>query len=167
MFIQWAWTRFKKYSNIHTKGSDQVQQSFKYSFSRLVSGIIDIRIFVQTNTRINRCSKIHTVDLNHVQTIVGKKKKPNLPLTGHHHWVGEETEEEAADRLSLRQLEEPQLLGVQILLLRVPRHPQRSRCVVFLSFDTIFFILNVVGACETYKISQHFLLEIVFLDLYI
>ena len=42
MFIQWAWTRFKKYSNIHTKGSDQVQQSFKYSLGRLVSGIIYI-----------------------------------------------------------------------------------------------------------------------------
>ena len=48
---------------------------------------------------------------------------------GHHHGVWEEAEEEAADRLSLRKPEEPQLLGLQIFLLRVPRDPQCCRCV--------------------------------------
>ena len=42
------------------------------------------------------------------------------PRPGHHHGVREEAEEEAADRLSVRKPEEPQLLGVQIFLLRVP-----------------------------------------------
>ena len=51
------------------------------------------------------------------------------PWPGHHHRVGEEAEEEAVDRLSLRQPQEPQLLGVQIFLLRVPRDPQCCRCV--------------------------------------
>ena len=86
MFIQLTWTRFKKYSykglgsgsrDIQTftqRAIDQVQQSFKYQFSRLVSDIINIQIFVQTNTSFIRRSKIHTVDLNHVQTNVGKKR---------------------------------------------------------------------------------------------
>ena len=125
---------------------------------RLTPGLTDVRKFTQwTWTMLKKC---------------WEKKKPNHLLTGHHHWVREETEEEAADRLSLRQLEEPQLLGVQILLLRVPRHPQRSRCVVYL-FDPIFFILNVVGACETFVQDQSAfpsadcVFRFVYLDLYL
>ena len=52
------------------------------------------------------------------------------PRPGHHHRVREEAEEEAADRLSVRKPEEPQLLGVQIFLLRVSRDSQCCRCVV-------------------------------------
>ena len=125
---------------------------------RLTPGLTDVRKFTQwTWTMFKQMLE---------------KKKPNHLLTGHHHWVREETEEEAADRLSLRQLEEPQLLGVQILLLRVPRHPQRSRCVVYL-FNPIFFILNVVGACETFVQDQSAfpsadcVFRFVYLDLYL
>ena len=47
------------------------------------------------------------------------------PRSGHHLGGGEATEEEAAARLPLLQPQEPQLLGVQILLLRVARPAQR------------------------------------------
>ena len=40
---------------------------------------------------------------------------------------GEEAEEEALARLLVRQSEEPQLVGLQILLLRTPRISQHCR----------------------------------------
>ena len=47
------------------------------------------------------------------------------PGPGHHLGGGEAAEEEAAARLPLLKPQEPQLLGVQILLLRVARVAQR------------------------------------------
>ena len=58
----------------------------------------------------------------------GQDRRPHDgPRPGDHLRGGEEAEEEAPRRLPLLQLEEPQLLDVQILLLRAPLPSQRDR----------------------------------------
>ena len=167
IFIQRARIRFNRYSNIYTKGLDQVQQSFKYSFSRLVSGIINIQIIVQTNTRFNRCSKIHTVDLNHVQTNVGKKRNQTTFSQG----IITESEKRQKKKLL-----------IDYLYANLKNHNFWAYRYFFCEF---LGILNVVGALfisliqfslssmwsvpakHSCKISQRSLQQIVFLDLYI
>ena len=57
-----------------------------------------------------------------VKELGGRKgvRTQDGPQPRHHIRRGKETEKEAFDRLSLLQPQTPQLLGVQILLLRIP-----------------------------------------------